>query len=77
MLAGNATDFLPYTLKLFAQAIGLNGLPIPPIYEQIFEILLSPNFCKRNPKKCSFPLASTPDLLQKVPKEPKECPWHI
>ena len=77
MLAGDVTDFLPCTLKLFAQAFGLNGLPIPPIYVQIFEILLSSNLCKRNPNKCSFPLASTLDLLQKVPKEPKGCPWHI
>ncbi|KAJ1429475.1 Importin-beta, N-terminal domain [Sesbania bispinosa] len=47
ILTNDVTEFFPYTFQLLAQLVELNRPPIPPIYMQIFEILLSPDSWKR------------------------------
>ncbi|XP_061370368.1 exportin-2 [Gastrolobium bilobum] len=49
ILTNDVTEFFPYTFQLLAQLVELNRPPIPPIYMQIFEILLSPDSWKRAP----------------------------
>ncbi|OIW16765.1 hypothetical protein TanjilG_05499 [Lupinus angustifolius] len=68
ILANGVTEFFPYTFQLLAQLVELNRPPIPPIYMQIFEILLSPESWERG--------ANVPALvrllqafLQKAPNE--------
>ncbi|KAF1863775.1 hypothetical protein Lal_00030879 [Lupinus albus] len=68
ILANGVTEFFPYTFQLLAQLVELNRPPIPPIYMQIFEILLSPDSWERG--------ANVPALvrllqafLQKAPSE--------
>ncbi|XP_057454837.1 exportin-2 [Lotus japonicus] len=47
ILSNDVTEFFPYTFQLLAQLVELNRPPIPPLYMQIFEILLSPESWKR------------------------------
>ncbi|KAK7389795.1 hypothetical protein VNO78_25089 [Psophocarpus tetragonolobus] len=47
ILTNDVTEFFPYTFQLLAQLVELNRPPIPPIYMQIFELLLSPDTWKR------------------------------
>ncbi|KAI5402779.1 hypothetical protein KIW84_050398, partial [Lathyrus oleraceus] len=47
ILSNDVTEFFPYTFQLLALLVELNRPPIPPIYMQIFEILLSPDSWKR------------------------------
>jgi len=68
ILSNDVTEFFPYAFQLLALLVELNKPPIPPIYMQIFEILLSPDSWKRS--------ASVPALvrllqafLQKAPNE--------
>jgi exportin-2 (importin alpha re-exporter) len=68
ILSNDVTEFFPYTFQLLALLVELNRPPIPPIYMQIFEILLSPDSWKRT--------SSVPALvrllqafLQKAPNE--------
>lgn len=68
ILSNDVTEFFPYAFQLLALLVELNRAPIPPIYMQIFEILLSPDSWKRS--------ASVPALvrllqafLQKAPNE--------
>ncbi|KAK4267014.1 hypothetical protein QN277_023861 [Acacia crassicarpa] len=68
ILTNDVTEFFPYTFQLLAQLVELNRPPIPAIYMQIFEILLSPDSWKR--------AANVPALvrllqafLQKAPRE--------
>ncbi|CAN0889573.1 CAS [Linum grandiflorum] len=42
ILGEDVAEFLPYAFQLLAQLVELNRPPIPPIYMQIFMLLLSP-----------------------------------
>lgn len=47
ILTNDVAEFFPYTFQLLALLVELNRPPIPPIYMQIFEILLSPDSWKK------------------------------
>ncbi|XP_043716117.1 exportin-2 [Telopea speciosissima] len=68
ILGNDVTEFLPYAFQLLAQLVELNRPPLPPLYMNIFEILLSPETWQRS--------ANVPALvrllqafLQKAPHE--------
>lgn len=68
ILANDVTEFLPYTFQLLAQLVELNRPPIPPIYMQIFEILLSPDSWKRASNVPAL-VRLLQAFLQKAPNE--------
>ncbi|OIW02302.1 hypothetical protein TanjilG_11196 [Lupinus angustifolius] len=68
ILANDVTEFLPYTFQLLAQLVELNRPPIPPIYMQIFEILLSPDSWERKPNVPAL-VRLLQAFLQKAPNE--------
>jgi len=68
ILTTDVTEFFPYTFQLLAQLVELNRSPIPPIYMQIFEILLSPDSWKRSPNVLAL-VRLLQAFLQKAPNE--------
>ncbi|BAT87834.1 hypothetical protein LR48_Vigan09g163900 [Vigna angularis] len=68
ILTNDVTEFFPYTFQLLAQLVELNGSPIPPIYMQIFVILLSPDSWKRSPNVPAL-VRLLQAFLQKAPNE--------
>ncbi|XP_061348064.1 exportin-2-like [Gastrolobium bilobum] len=68
ILTNDVTEFFPYTFQLLAQLVELNRPPIPPIYMQIFEILLSPDSWKRAPNVPAL-VRLLQAFLQKAPNE--------
>ncbi|XP_027336191.1 exportin-2 isoform X2 [Abrus precatorius] len=68
ILSNDVTEFFPYTFQLLAQLVELNRPPIPPIYMQIFEILLSPESWKRAPNVPAL-VRLLQAFLQKAPNE--------
>ncbi|QHO45676.1 Exportin [Arachis hypogaea] len=68
ILSNDVTEFFPYTFQLLAQLVELNRPPIPPIYMQIFEILLSPDSWKRAPNVPAL-VRLLQAFLQKAPNE--------
>ncbi|KAK7338072.1 hypothetical protein VNO77_18670 [Canavalia gladiata] len=68
ILTNDVTEFFPYTFQLLAQLVELNRPPIPPIYMQIFEILLSPDSWKRSPNVPAL-VRLLQAFLQKAPNE--------
>eukprot|EP00256_Glycine_max_P025040 XP_003548351.1 exportin-2 [Glycine max] len=68
ILTNDVTEFLPYTFQLLAQLVELNRPPIPPIYMQIFELLLSPETWKRSSNVPAL-VRLLQAFLQKAPNE--------
>ncbi|TKY64094.1 Exportin-2 protein [Spatholobus suberectus] len=68
ILSNDVTEFFPYTFQLLAQLVELNRPPIPPIYMQIFEILLSPESWKRSSNVPAL-VRLLQAFLQKAPNE--------
>ncbi|KAG5141936.1 hypothetical protein JHK82_017631 [Glycine max] len=68
ILTNDVTEFLPYTFQLLAQLVELNRPPIPPIYMQIFELLLSPETWKRASNVPAL-VRLLQAFLQKAPNE--------
>ncbi|AES75588.1 putative armadillo-like helical protein [Medicago truncatula] len=68
ILKNGVTEFLPYTFQLLALLVGLNRPPIPPIYMQIFECVLSPHFWKSSANIPAL-LRLLQVFLQKAPNE--------
>lgn len=68
ILGNDVTEFFPYTFQLLAQLVELNRPPIPPIYMQIFVILLSPESWKRAPNVPAL-VRLLQAFLQKAPNE--------
>ena len=68
ILTNDVTEFFPYTFQLLAQLVELNKSPIPPIYMQIFVILLSPDSWKRSPNVPAL-VRLLQAFLQKAPNE--------
>ncbi|CAK8560661.1 unnamed protein product [Lathyrus sativus] len=68
ILSNDVTEFFPYTFQLLALLVELNRPPIPPIYMQIFEILLSPDSWKRASNVPAL-VRLLQAFLQKAPNE--------
>ncbi|KAE7999346.1 hypothetical protein FH972_003788 [Carpinus fangiana] len=68
ILANDVTEFFPYAFQLLAQLVELNSPPIPPIYMQIFEMLLSPDLWKRTSNVPAL-VRLLQAFLQKAPHE--------
>ncbi|XP_054780699.1 exportin-2 [Prosopis cineraria] len=68
ILSNDVTEFFPYTFQLLAQLVESNTPPIPPIYMQIFVILLSPETWKRAPNVPAL-VRLLQAFLQKAPNE--------
>lgn len=68
ILTNDVTEFFPYTFQLLAQLVELNRPPIPPIYMQIFELLLSPETWKRASNVPAL-VRLLQAFLQKAPNE--------